>query len=115
MPFEIKQPITGAIVQVADNDFPTEMNWSNAMSACQNLGHGWRLPSIDELNAMYKQLHMKGKGSFKTGEFDWYWSSSEGDANVAWSFYFENGEASSSGYYGDKDNTKQVRAVRTLP
>jgi len=25
MPFEIKHPITGAIMQIADNDFPNKM------------------------------------------------------------------------------------------
>jgi len=113
MPFEIKQPITGAIVQVADNDFPTEMNWSNAMSACQNLGHGWRLPSIEELEAMYEQLHTKGKGNFKTDFIDWYWSSSEYNANDSWffNFAFANGQAN----YYHKLYSTHVRAVRTLP
>jgi len=102
----------GETMQVAKEDFPNEMNWYNAMSACQNLGNGWRLPSIDELKAMYEQLHKQGKGNLKNGGR--YWSSSEDDANDAWYFYFEDGEASNSPY-GNKDYTNQVRAVRTLP
>jgi len=101
----------GETMQVAKEDFPNEMNWYNAMSACQNLGNGWRLPSIDELKAMYEQLHTKGKGNFRTNV--WYWSSSEDDASIAWYFYFGDGKANYKYYY--KYNTKQVRAVRTLP
>jgi len=115
MLFEIKQPITGAIMQVAEKDFPSTMNWDDAMSACQNLGHGWRLPSIEELEGMSEQLHTKGKGNFKTDCIDWYWSSSEGEAgNSAWYFSFEIGRAIH--LLGSlKYHTNHVRAVRTLP
>jgi len=92
------------------------LNWDDAMSACQNLGNGWRLPNIDELMAIYEQLHTKGKGNFRTDV--WYWSSAEGIADNAWYFDFENGKASSNYYYptygSSKYNTLQVRAVRTL-
>ena len=77
MPFEIKHPITGGILQVAEGDFPNELKWNEAMSACQNLGNGWRLPSLEELEAMHVQLHRQGKGNFKTEDCDWHWSSSE--------------------------------------
>jgi hypothetical protein len=69
--YEIK--IDGSTIQVAKEDFPNEMSWVDAMAACQNLGNGWRLPSIDELGAMYEQLHKQDKGNFKN---EWYWSSS---------------------------------------
>jgi len=100
----------GKTIEVAKKDFPNEMNWGAAKKACKNLGNGWRLPSIEELGAIYKQLHMKGKGNFQN---TWYWSSSEDDANDAWNFYFEDGRAST--YYGNKNSTNHVRAVRALP
>ena len=102
--------IDGETIQVAKEDFPDKMNWYDAMSACQNLGPGWRLPSKYELEAMYEQLHLKGKGNFRTDRF--YWSSSEDYASNAWRFYFENGRASN---LTTKTTTRQVRAVRTLP
>ncbi len=30
------------------------MNWDDAKEACENLGDGWRLPTKDELNILYK-------------------------------------------------------------
>ncbi|MBM3936786.1 MAG: DUF1566 domain-containing protein [Sphingomonadales bacterium] len=111
--FEFK----GQTIEVAKKDFTNEMTWHDAMTACKNLGNGWRLPSDDELRAMYKQLHKKGKGGFRTDV--WYWSSSEYDANSAWTFYFEDGSAANHNYYhsyeGSEYITILVRAVRTLP
>ena len=66
MPFEIINPISKGILEVADKDFPNEMNWDDAMIACASLGNGWRLPSIEELEAMHEQLHMVDMGNFKT-------------------------------------------------
>jgi hypothetical protein len=45
----------------------------------------WYLPSLDELQLIYKNLHTKGLGSFKSGS---YWSSSEFNASSAWGFGF---------------------------
>ena len=115
MPFEIKNPITGVILQVAEEDFPDSMDWYDAMAACQNLGNGWRLPTKEELKAMYEQLHKHGKGNFGDsidGGGRWYWSSSQGNSNNAWSMYFDDG---SDDDYLNKDNDYGVRAVRDLP
>jgi len=107
----------GQTIEVAKKDFPNEMNWWDAMAACQNLlpfqGNGWRLPSIEELKAMYEQLHTKGKGNFQN---KWYWSSLEINSENAWYFNFESGEASNYyEMYGSKYWPYHVRAVRTLP
>jgi len=98
-------------IEVAKEDSPEQLNWDDAMSACQNLGNGWRLPNIDELMAIYEQLHTKGKGNFRTNV--WYWSSSARNANNAWNVYFGDGKASS--YSPHKYTERYVRAVRTLP
>jgi len=68
----------------------------------------WFLPSKDELNLMYKNLHVKGVGDFAGGI---YWSSSEGDDYDAWYQLFYNGL---QGTYGSKDDTSRVRAVRAF-
>jgi len=101
--------IAGETMQIAKEDFPSDMSWDDAMVACQNLGNGWRLPNKDELAAMYKQLHTKGKGNFRMDNF--YWSSSELHSTFAWALSFEYGGAHTS----NKNSTRQVRAVRTLP
>jgi len=113
MSLYIESPITGEQIQVAENDFSDRMTWDQAMSACEGLGNGWRLPNKEEFEVMYEHLHTEGKGNFKDSfpEFQ-YWSSSEIDADNAWYFNFEDGIA----YYSNgKNSTKSVRAVRTLP
>ena len=75
---EIISPITGERLQVAENDLDKQMNWFSAKKICAKLGNGWRLPTISELELMYKMLHKKGKGNFKN---DIYWSNT-GDSNV---------------------------------
>ncbi len=128
MPFEINNPISKGILEVADKDFPNEMNWDDAMIACASLGDGWRLPSIEELEAMHEQLHMVDMGNFKTNNC--YWSSSEEGFDVrdddtddvlmsAWIINFEEGETLICGShsYGDagKESECLVRAVRNKP
>jgi hypothetical protein len=114
MPFEIKHPITGGILQVAEDDFPDLMDWYEAMAACQNLGKGWRLPTKEELKAMYEQLHKQGKGNFGSIDFKmWYWSSSEYSVNGAWYLDFKDGKAYRH-YSHHEGFTEHVRAVRDL-
>ena len=56
-------------IEIADNDFPHQMHWKNAMAACQRLGNGWRLPSYDELYYIHHNATLKNE--FKEG---WYWT-----------------------------------------
>ena len=104
---KITNPITGDDVQVAYQDFPNKMTWQEAKRACSELGSGWRLPTKQELEIMYDQLHKKGQGNFDILS---YWSSSEYDATTAWTFLFSNGNASN--YF--KSYIYYVRAVRDL-
>ncbi len=104
---KITQPITGAELQVAIQDFPNPMSWDKAEIACSELGSGWRLPTKEELKVMYYQLHKKGQGNFKV---QFYWSSKADGASFAWYLSFILGGADrrlkSSKFY--------VRAVRAL-
>jgi hypothetical protein len=83
------------------------MTWLDAQSACEELGEGWRLPTIDELQAIYEQLHEEGKGDFKD---EIYWSSMEDDAEYAKNFWFSSGDPD----YESKNVPNYVRAVRDL-
>jgi hypothetical protein len=102
--------------QVADADYTERLDWYDAKYVFSNFGGGWRLPTKEELRGMYEFLHLKGKGNFSNTR---YWSSSEYDAENAWSFGFDDGQA--YGYYGKNVYgsktyyTNQVRAVRALP
>ncbi len=68
----------------------------------------WFLPSKDELDLMYTDLHSASIGSF---DDDYYWSSSEPDALKAWIQYFLDGSQ-----YGtvSKTNSYRVRAARAF-
>jgi hypothetical protein len=83
-----------------------------AAKLCNDLVSGgqsdWFLPSRDELNLMYKNMHLNSQGNFNTSAL--YWSSTENYFNYAWYFSFDIGDASN--YV--KSLTYYVRAVRAF-
>ena len=100
----IGKPITIGNLIVAQYDFPIMLNWQDAKKACEALGNGWRLPTIDELNILYKNKDIiRGFEKFS------YWSSTE-HVSFAWAQYFVNG------FQHDyiKNDPYYVRAVRTI-
>jgi len=82
-----------------------------AVQVCSNLIYGgihWFLPSKDELNLMFLNLHQHGLGDFQAG---FYWSSSEDDADHAWAQYFyDEGQLQ----LDNKNYTSYVRAIRAF-
>ncbi len=82
-----------------------EMTWDNAMKAVEELGEGWRLPTILEFYIIYNS---SVKNKFKTD--DYYWSCEEDCGDSAWIFLFNIGQAASD----YKAATGYVRAVRAL-
>jgi hypothetical protein len=85
---------------------------SYAAQLCDDLTIGiygdWFLPSKDELNQMYLNLHLYGVGGFSTVRHYWSSSEEEADAYDAWAQSFNTG----NGYYGGKDHDFSVRAAR---
>ena len=81
-----KQPI---LVGLLDEE--EAMNWPSAIRLQEAALNGWRLPTIDELEAMYEQLHKNGHGSFRN---DNYWSSSASSPQHSWYVSFSNGSTS---------------------
>jgi hypothetical protein len=83
-----------------------------AASVCADLvlnGYNdWFLPSIDELSMMYSNLKTQGIGGFSN---EWYWSSSQDGANLAWFMRFTDGLA---GHSYKSEYYWQVRAVRAF-
>lgn len=84
-----------------------------AASLCVDYNGGgkkdWFLPSIEELNLMYKRLYKKGIGAFDKNGF--YWSSSEHVKGYsARSLIFEDG----SYYIHDKRVENDVRPIRAF-
>jgi hypothetical protein len=101
----IGTPIKIGNLEIAQHNLPTKMTWSEAKSACAALGYGWRLPTKEELNELYK--HKDEIGGFAAA---YYWSSSEGNTSNAWIQFFSNGVQASDG----KNYTSYVRAVRAF-
>ena len=115
----IGKPIKIGNVEVAQYDFPDQMNWNDAEKACTELGTGWRLPNNDELELisenMNKILHENGNkiGWFANGK---YWSFTEDYLDrektplLAW--YQDFGKDFQGN--GIKQDRHYVRAVRAF-
>lgn len=91
-------------LEIAEFDFKDPMNWQDAKNACNKLGDGWRLPTINELNIL-------SQNRFKIG-YNWdefgYWSATENDKYDSKCIWF------GTGCKGDypKYNKLNVRAIR---
>lgn len=81
-----------------------KMNWNEAIAKVKELGDGWRLPTLTELQLIWDSQH---KDLFQK---EWYWSSSEFDSYAAWEFGFNAGNTN----YYNKDYLNYVRAVRAF-
>ena len=107
---EPSNPIIGKTIkignlEVAEKDFPEAMSWEDAKKECENLGTGWRLPSIEELTLLYKN---KSKiGNFKNNS---YWDIDEYENNLIKIMNFDNG----FNLLSEKYSSHYVRAVRTI-
>jgi len=70
----------------------------------------WFLPSLDELDAMYTNLHVEAVGDFS--ELGNYWSSSESSSIFAWKESFSNGSQTNN--TTKAGSTQRVRAARSF-
>ena len=97
------------VVKIGSLEIMTEdlgkMNWLEAKQACVDLGDGWRLPTIDELNVLY--INKDKVGGFSR---NFYWSSKEDYYDSAWGQNLFFGLQ----YYNDKNYKADVRSVRTF-
>jgi hypothetical protein len=115
-------------LEIAQNDFPYEMNWNKSNQSCLELGDGWRLPTKEELELIYEnKTKISGLakvpwywgiakifGFAKIGHFAdaWYWSSSLVDKENAWT---QKLTAKGGQFVHDKlYDYNHVRAVRSL-
>ena len=92
-------------LEVAQNDFPDLMKWDDAKKSCAALGSGWRLPTKQELNTLYKN-----KDKIDGFALYLYWSSEDYMEILAWYHNFAH-DIQAVEY---KFNTYSVRAVRTF-
>jgi hypothetical protein len=93
--------------EIAPKSTEIEANWEDAKLYCFSLKVdgkvGWRLPTREELNAIYQ--------SESDFEKSYYWSSTELNGYHAWTQYFGDGGRS---YNGKDYGGFYVRAIRDL-
>lgn len=92
-------------LEVMAEDIEGTIHWYQASKVCADLGDGWRLPTKEELNTLYKNKD-------KIGGFvnSYYWSSTAYDSNKAFEQNFLNGSQN----VGLKVNGGYARAVRAF-
>lgn len=96
------------IVEIADEDFDSELTWPEAKKACASLGSGWRLPDEHELELIHKNYFSNKLGNFKATT---YWSSSKFMSDLAFACTF----SSSCRVKSFKESVMfKVRAVKEL-
>jgi hypothetical protein len=99
------------MIEIAPKETEIRANWYDATLYCFSLNidgkTGWRLPSKDELNEIYKS-----KNDFEPW---FYWSSTEEDEIYVWNQGFGRNGGSQS--YNRKGGSGDfyTRAIRTIP
>ncbi len=88
----------------------TECDWWAAKRWCSQLGNGWKLPTENELHAIYNKLNIINStivaNGYPTMGGD-YWSCEEKNSESAWYVYMGNGTT----YSCTKHLNSYVRAV----
>jgi hypothetical protein len=102
-------------LEIAQFDFPSLLDWSDAKKLCANLGDGWRLPTKDELIVMYQNKN-KIEGF---ADDHYYWSLSKDDGNYEMKDLADESAYSVNMYSGSplikgKCYVLYVRAIRSL-
>ncbi|MCB1656817.1 MAG: DUF1566 domain-containing protein [Pseudomonadales bacterium] len=89
-------------------------NWTNALQTAKNMGNGWRVPNIKELDSLIEQACYSpsiNETYFPNTQSNWYWSSSPvaNNSSNAWIVYFYDG----GDHYDNKSHYHYVRLVRS--
>lgn len=83
----IGNPIKLSNLEIAQYTFPNSMNWTEALDICKVLGNGWKLPSKEQLDILYRNKEVIG--GFVN---DAYWSATSNGEYEAWRQYFSDGD-----------------------
>lgn len=90
-------------------------NWTNALQTAANMGGGWRVPNVKELDSLIEQACYSpsiNELMFPNTVVNYYWSSSPVayNSNYAWIVLFDHGYGGNDGY---KYYNYYVRLVRS--
>jgi hypothetical protein len=105
--YEFISPTTGEKLEIAQKDvnIGTMTNFlEQAISICNNLGRGWRIPTYDEIEFLRMEYYQKGIGDFS----DKYYVYFDYDGTHYYCLYFKDGKKSS---YSDDRRLRVVRAI----
>jgi hypothetical protein len=104
--YTLKHPNYGNEILIAENDFEFEMNWNDAQNSCIKLGEGWRLPTKNELNEIFKNKLIIG--GFKPKN---YWTLTDSNQFMNPGKFYQHFYSGSINI-GNTMNTYRVRAVK---
>lgn len=93
-----------------DQDNPT-FRWEDAVRDCLNKGPGWMLPSIDQLNLLFRgkdEMNL-GATTVRIGSGSWYWSSTTLSEDTAMKIRFSDGVSKDT----KRHFTARTRCVRS--
>jgi hypothetical protein len=76
----------GKNLELKEADYEKSVNLNVALSLCQIILGGWRLPTIEEFDMIYNELHKNGQGNFMEES---YWAALI--ENIPCSFNFKVG------------------------
>ena len=104
-------------LEIINSECSSSNDLITAVKYCYNLSlngyDDWYLPSKDELDMVFNNVHLNLYGNF---ENSWYWSSSDGESNgdAAWVQSFKNDYNGLQATYdvGIKHFKNEVRAIR---
>lgn len=105
----IGKPIRFTYVEVAQNDYPKELTYDEAIKITKSVGNGWRLPTKEELLKMYeKREFIKG---FEWGEY--YLSNEIYGKNFVYTVEFADGKLDKGWrYFNGNKIYYNVRLIR---
>ncbi|MDR7119721.1 DUF1566 domain-containing protein [Rheinheimera soli] len=98
----------------SQNTVASDVTFEDAVKAVAELGEGWRLPTVDELQTIVDRTKYDpaiDTDAFPDTESDWYWTSTpwaRRPESARWVVHFYNGNVNSDVIYGEAC----VRAVR---
>ena len=112
-----------------DGEFNTDkikqvgFDYHPAAKWCVDLGDGWYMPAVSEGEAFIAQVSIlnpilaaNGGAEIKDSNYDWYWSSTEGENDPAFEVlcFYGDGKGGAHGYGDDKMNPEGDNIVRAV-
>jgi hypothetical protein len=104
--YEFISPTTGEKLEIAQKDvnIGTMTNFlEQAISICNNLGRGWRIPTYDEIEFLRMEYYQKGIGDFSDELYVYF-----GDDGTHYCLRFKDGAKRSNSDY------RRLRVVRAI-